>query len=603
MLLLHLLLACTGPGTYCDGTTSVVYDPLASTTLDAWPDDVFSEDDRDSPTGRRVSILQTPWYAGLPELLQGIAAGVEGLTGFGTQADITFRFTAEMGELPDVAASTTDPRIQLWDVDAKERVPYDARLGPLGRQILLTPVGPLRPGAEHAAIVTSAQLDQQGRCAAPSGTLRALLDRDPPEGLEDRAKALKRALRRTGVDREEVSAMVAFTTHLDHLPYLDAMEEARLSEQAWRPLWQCEQHEGYRACETAFDPVDFRGPDQIVEPGATERQRVPVRVWLPDGMSNAPLLVYGHGLGQWRGDGDEIARLVTPRGVAMVGSDALFHGDHPTAEGTPSPEVFLGIDLDGGIAFDPQQMRASFDQSNLDRRQLLSLIRSQPDLDGDGTPDIDPDRVGYLGLSLGGILGSGLLVGSDDIDAAVLAIAGGNLMTIVRDGEFAATFMPLLANLAGGPEQLQTAFSVLQTAIDPSDPVLYASNVLRDRAVDGDPPHVLLPVATLDEVVPFAAGRALARAYGLPHVHPIAVPVAGIPDAGASQVAGNLDGVTAGYFQYDRITRNGTVRPSEHLMPRSDEFAVQLDRFLESWLATGVPEIVDPYAIVHTPDL
>ena len=47
MLLLHLLLACTGPGTYCDGTTSVVYDPLASTTLDAWPDDVFSEDDRD----------------------------------------------------------------------------------------------------------------------------------------------------------------------------------------------------------------------------------------------------------------------------------------------------------------------------------------------------------------------------------------------------------------------------------------------------------------------------------------------------------------------------------------------------------------------------
>jgi hypothetical protein len=68
----------------------------------------------------------------------------------------------------------------------------------------------------------------------------------------------------------------------------------------------CEQREGHRVCQTTFDPVDYRGPATLVEPGATERYAVPVTFWLPDDVVDPPLLVFGHGLGQRRADAEEI---------------------------------------------------------------------------------------------------------------------------------------------------------------------------------------------------------------------------------------------------------------------------------------------------------
>lgn len=602
MFLVHFL-ACSPPADYCDGPTQLRYDPLSADSLEVWPDDTLSVEDDDSPTGRRVALMDTPWFEALPELLQDAVSTLEGRTGFGTQAEIVLRFTASIGELPSAEDSTTDPRIQLWDLEEEVRVPYTARLSPNERQIQLLPLGPLRSSTPYAAVVTTDQLDAEGRCMAPSPTLRSILDRDAPDALKDREKPLKKALRKMGLKRDQVSGLTVFTTHADHLPFFDAMTEARESTQSWGPDFVCTPYDGYQACDTTFSPIDFRDPDELVQPGATARQEVDVRVWLPDGVERPPVIFYGHGLSQSLDDGFEIADIVARQGYAMVGSNALFHGTHPSAGGEPSPQAFLGIDLTDGISLDVNRMRGAFDQTNLDRRQLLTLLGNDPDLDGDGTPDLDPDQLAYLGLSLGGILGSGLLAGSDDIDAAVLAIAGGNLSTIVRDSDFTQPYMQLLEQLAGGSSELQVVFSLLQTTIDPSDPTLYASYVLRDRLTEGEPPHVLLPVATLDEVVPFNAGAALARAYQMPHIEPVFVPVAGLPVGGATPVGGNVDGTTVGYFQYDRITRDGEVLPSEHLMPRSDEFGAQLLHLLDTWDTTGVPEIVDPYAMLGTPPL
>jgi hypothetical protein len=340
-----------------------------------------------------------------------------------------------------------------------------------------------------------------------------------------------------------------------------------------------------------------------VLPGSTTRQPVDVTFWLPDGVTNPPMVVYAHGLGQNRGDGDELAELLMPLGIAMAGTDALFHGDHPSANGNPDPLAFLGLDLSAGLSFDLERMRSSFDQSTLDRRQLVTLLSEVPDVDGDGTREYDPDRLGYLGISLGGIMGSGLLAVSDDLDVAVLAIAGGNLVSIVRDTEAVSVFLPLIVQLAGGQEQFEATFSLLQTAIDPSDPVLFGANVLDRRLNDGAPPHVLLPVATLDEVVPFSAGRALARAYKLPHVGPVSLEVPGLEVLATPVSQNGPEGVTAGYFQYDRMTRSGELMPSEHIMPRSEEFAVQLTHFFDTWATTGTPEIIDPFEALGTPPL
>lgn len=599
------LLACTQPADTCAGPTTHVYDPLVSSRLDAWPDDVFTRVDENSPTDLRVEVVGTPWFDALPELFQGIATGVHGASGFGTQAELFVRFDGPVGTLPTVEESTTTDAIQLWDLDRDppERVPFEARTAAGDQQIMLLPVGPLRPKTAHALVVTAAQTDSEGRCMAPSPVLKSVLDRTPTAPWDDRVKPTKRLLRELSIERDAVTALLTFTTHADHLDFLEAGQQARDEEQAWAGGFSCEARDGHRVCETTFDPYDFRGPDTLVVPNATERYSVPVTFWLPDGIEDPPLIVFGHGLGQQRGDAEEFADLVLSLGMAMVASDALFHGDHPTSDGTSDPTAFLGLRLSGGIGFDLAGMRSSFDQSNLDRRQLVTLLGEHPDVDGDGTPEFDPDRLAYVGVSLGGILGSGLLTLSDDLDAAVLAIAGGNLVSIVRDTDAVAPFRSLFVNLAGGEEQLEAAYSVLQTAIDPSDPALFASTVLQRRVTEGPAPHLLLPVATDDEVVPFDAGRALARALGLPHVRPLAVPVAGLDDAGAAPLSGNgPDGATVGYFQYDRMTLNGELQASRHVMVRSEEFGEQLRHFLDTWI-DGSPVILDPFATRQTPPL
>jgi dienelactone hydrolase len=603
MLWSIVLLGCRPPADTCEGPVAHVYDPLVSQRLDAWPDDVFTVADDASPTGRRVSVLDTPWFGAQPELLQDIAADVEGASGFGTKAELILRFDGPVGDLPSVEDSTTTSAVQLWALhDPPVRVAYEASLAPGGQQVQLLPVTPLQPGTPHALVVTRDQPDADGRCMAPSPVLKAVLDHRADDPWRDQEKPVRRLLRDLDVDAADVTALLRFTTHADHLDYFAAGAEARDTSTRWTDTLACEQRDGHRFCTTAFDPLDFRGPDELVVPGSTTRTTVPVSFWLPDGVEDPPLVVYGHGLGQRREDGDEVADLLLPLGIALVGADALYHGDHPTSDGTSDPTAFLGLQIEGGIAFDLKRLRSAFDQSNLDRRQLLTLLTAAPDVDGDGTPEFDPTRIGYVGISLGGILGSGLFALSDELDVGVFAIAGGNLSTIVRDTEAVAAFRPLFVQLAGGEEQLAMTFSLLQTAIDPSDPTLYATSVLRDRA-SGPAPHLLVPVATGDEVVPFAAGRALARALGVPHVPPVVVPVPGLETTDPPPVATNgPDGATTGYFQFDRMTRDGALQPSRHLLPRAIEFETQLIHFLSTWV-DGEPVIADPYATLATPPL
>jgi hypothetical protein len=129
--------------------------------------------------------------------------------------------------------------------------------------------------------------------------------------------------------------------------------------------------------------------------------------------------------------------------------------------------------------------------------------------------------------------------------------------------------------------------------------------VLRDRFDGRTPPNLLVAVGTDDDVVPPAAGRALARALDLPHVRPVAMPVELI-DVVDAPLSGNLaDGTrTAGYFQFDRVTRGGQVRPARHTdTAKCDESALQIRRFLQPWGDGEVPVIIDPYPELGTPPL
>jgi len=144
---------------------------------------------------------------------------------------------------------------------------------------------------------------------------------------------------------------------------------------------------------------------------STRGQRVPALLGLPKtGVKPYPLLLLQHGLGGNKNvDYVRLPALeLAKRGYATFRMDAHSHGERAAA-GAPGSNsmvaLVIGMIQNGGWA-----------QSVVDMRRGLDYCASRDDL--------DMDRVGYMGVSMGAIMG-GVLCGVDDrIDAAVLLLGG-----------------------------------------------------------------------------------------------------------------------------------------------------------------------------------
>jgi hypothetical protein len=161
------------------------------------------------------------------------------------------------------------------------------------------------------------------------------------------------------------------------------------------------------------------------------------------------------------------------------------------------------VNLDVGEPLvNARALRGHFEQAALDRLQLLSPLLAGADLDGDGESDTDPERISYVGVSLGGIMGTQFLALSPGIDASVLALAGGRLSLIATDSEMIGPLLGLLAPRGFGSGMVRFS-SMLQTYIDPGDGAAWGPHVLQDRFDDeATGPDLLMGIALGDEVVP-----------------------------------------------------------------------------------------------------
>lgn len=142
---------------------------------------------------------------------------------------------------------------------------------------------------------------------------------------------------------------------------------------------------------------------------STNGERVPALVSIPKtGEKPYPLLMLQHGLGGSK----DVAYVRLPAlalakaGYATLRIDAHSHGERVPAniEGDTMARVFLLVQGGGWV------------QSIVDMRRGLDYCATRD--------DIDMDRIGYLGVSMGAIMG-GVLCGVDDrIDAVVLMLGG-----------------------------------------------------------------------------------------------------------------------------------------------------------------------------------
>ena len=602
-----------GPVDAGPSCTEQIWDP-ASGAIDRWPEPAMVTLDATTRTGKRLAFDPTR-YPQIAETSAGFlpvfTEDLADLDGFGVNAEAFLRFnrafdTARVGD--GIGMIVLEPEVRIS--------PVLIRFTDDDATLMIAPMRPLPPKGLAAVYVTR----------AATGAALGCLERSPAAEAElsaasgDVSTAIG-AMRDLGIidDASEVIALTVFPTQstVDDSVLVAADIAAR--DFATGGPATCTDVADFVRCEGTFTAGDYRDDDGVLRIPADattvapqRTYEVPFTVWLPPSSSGAsapyPVIVFGHGLGSGQEQGEELARFAAPRGIATIGIPALMHGHHPTnpnpdAETLPTVLGFFAIGDLETRAFNGLLHRDYWRQSTYDKLQLTRILEAGMDVDGDGTVDLDPTKLAYLGASLGGIMGPELLALTDAYGAAVLAVPGGRVSAMISDS---ATFGPLVVTLR--PARVSEGdvarfFPILQTVLDRGDSASYGPHVLANRLVgDGTaaPPSVVLGVALDDDTVPNLSNYVLARAIDVPIVPEVLRPVPGLMEAASAPVMGNVAGgaATAGLLQFDVIEEDGMVETATHSnTPGSPVGARAWLEFLEAHYDTGLAVIVDPYAL------
>jgi dienelactone hydrolase len=150
------------------------------------------------------------------------------------------------------------------------------------------------------------------------------------------------------------------------------------------------------------------------------------------------------------------------------------------------------------VAAAPDLFVDALSQAVLDVRRTYDLLASRP--------EVHPQRIGVVGISMGGILGATAAGADQRISRAVLILAGGDLRHMIGHAREARELAEQIERFSDDER------SRFLRAIDSVDPLSRAKQ-LKERAQRG---KVLMINAAEDEVVPRHCTEELATALGIP---------------------------------------------------------------------------------------
>ena len=241
---------------------------------------------------------------------------------------------------------------------------------------------------------------------------------------------------------------------------------------------------------TPFDydtslPLNVEVGEAKIAPAAVEERiefdspkggRVAGLLIRPRKIEKPPVVLFLHGLGGSKKDARLAASLLVPEGIAVLGLDAACHGDRKI-EG----EEFFSPDL--------QKPREHIIQTVIDYRRAIDYLQTRD--------DVDVDRLGLIGASLGAILGS--MVGGVDkrVDACLLIVGGGDWRKIISKSEHPAA------------QKLRDVLSPgMPSPLDDIDPIWWVGQI--------SPRPVWMMNGRQDKIIPAAAAEALHQAAKQP---------------------------------------------------------------------------------------
>ena len=265
----------------------------------------------------------------------------------------------------------------------------------------------------------------------------------------------------------------------------------------------------------------FRSPDYqnaskfIPATGTLTGQPVPqssnelvFELFLPSGPRPAggwPVAIFGHGFtDSMYGAPWTVASVFASKGIATIAINVVGHGGGalgtlnviPAGAGAAPvvvPAGGRGFDQDGNAVIDstegvnataPQTIISSRDglrQTVVDLMQLVRQIQVGIDVEGDGSVDLDKNRIYYAGQSFGGIYGTIFLGVESGLKAGVPNVPGGSITEVARLGVF--RFLTAVALATRQPQ-------LLNLPPTPGVPVPFNLNFNENIPLRGQPPRV-----------------------------------------------------------------------------------------------------------------
>lgn len=275
--------------------------------------------------------------------------------------------------------------------------------------------------------------------------------------------------------------------------------------------------------------------------------------------SGYPVVIFGHGFGDSRlGGPTAVAPVLTNAGFAVIAINAVGHGFGPQSTVTfkekEGRETTLrsggrSVDLDRDGRIGPNEgcvsalgARDCFRQTVVDLMQLVRAIRGGIDIDGDGFPEVDAERIYYGGQSLGAIYGTIFNAVEPYVRAAALNVGGGSIMDIGRwsasyraitteslrqrtpsllnigdgwDEDYVLRDQPTKRVTVAGAVDIQNYFEVVEWLSASGDAIPFAPHLTRSPLIGMTAKPVLVQFARGDRTVPNPQNSALIRAAGL----------------------------------------------------------------------------------------
>ncbi len=594
---------------------SVFTTPQSAADLDGdrWFDHPWPSDFRKDGKFIRVDGWPNPRQSGLiRSYLDAIRGKVDGFSP-AAAGYLTFAAPLDEGTLPIDAKGSLDGSSTLQLIDVDDTSPDKGKRHPIiwkfrdrigdyyfaPNTLSWAPAlgRPLRFKTRYAIVATRSVKTRAGQAFGPSTALNEVLEAKGTVGAA--WKPAIDAVVVAGVAKTSIAHLSVFTTSDPVAETLAVAEHARTLPAPKLKTLTADgtnadfdqytgEYEGSPDYQEGTPPFSSVGGGFVFDAsGKPVKQRdfelrfklaVPNATKCPAPAAGYPIVLYAHGTtGDWTSFLDDgTARALATKCLASMGVDQIFHGTRPGAPALTDPDRDSKISLAFFNLSNATAARTNSRQSAINEVARARLIATgaltvAAAVSKTGAAiTFDPARIGFFGHSQGGLNGALLLAVDDQTKGGVLSGAGSAisyslLMKVKPDPSVAGLVKVFLGVQAENEDELTVlhpALSLVQTIVDPSDPVHYYGAIAKAPFTGHVPKSVLMteginPDGSGDNFSPPRTIEAGAIAGAFPLLEPVVYDIpeitklAGMP-AVALPVKGNAAGgkVTVGIAQF-----------------------------------------------------